>query len=347
MGQGGHLTLVNGTRYDWTLTVPKEPYQMNSFRFPETVPAMKSADVYIEWNEGLWARWQDDSGEVVYTLRGSKHSFEIQARVIDERYHLQVAFTNLETQGNPRDSTIDLGWNWDSYVTFVLAGSEGDFISTNPPAAWMQNNLSTLGKLPLKHLCMPGTHDAGMWMVDGGTAFAGKTTTITQTRSIGGQLLAGSRFFDIRPVISAGAFKTGHYNEMGTWQGTNGQSIASIIDDVNAFTSTHKELVILYLSHDLNTDSGYGPLTQEDWNRLLSQLQNIKDLYIAPSPPDDLTKIALADYIGTGAAVVVVVDRSDIALGKFANNGFYTKKQFSVFDSYAGKSSVEEMASDQ
>ena len=119
---------------------------------------------------------------------------------------------------------------------------------------------------------MPGSHDAGMSTLTSGTAMGTRANVITQTQSIGGQLNAGSRYFDIRPVISAGQYVTGHYGrieQLGvvTWQGGNGQSIDSIISEINAFTACNQELIILRLSHDLNTDvgnEGYRSFTQHE-----------------------------------------------------------------------------------
>lgn len=114
----------------------------------------------------------------------------------------------------------------------------------------------TLGPKTLRQLCLPGTHDVGMSTFVPDTTFAAPCNTLTQTSFILDQLQLGSRYFDIRPVIHATQFYTGHYTELNiagrnTWQGANGQSMASVISDINAYTQDNPELVILYLSHDL------------------------------------------------------------------------------------------------
>jgi len=200
-------------------------------------------------------------------------------------------------------------------------------LSSTSSTAWLQNNLSVLGSRPLRHICMPGTHDAGMSAYNSGTAFTHSCDTVTQTTGILGQLQYGSRYFDIRPVISGGQFMTGHYTDvtqLNSWQGANGQSIQSIIDDVNNYTASNSELVVLYLSHDLNTDLGnssYAPLTQQEWNTLLTLLQEgINNLFVTSA--SDLTTLTLNTFIGNNkAAVVVVVDPSGtgISLGNYAN----------------------------
>ncbi|RQU49160.1 hypothetical protein DF143_37175 [Burkholderia cenocepacia] len=191
-----------------------------------------------------------------------------------------------------------------------------------------------------------------------GTAFACACNTQTQSIGILGQLLHGARYFDIRPVISAGQYTTGHYTAIAvsgltTWQGANGQTIDSIVADVNAYTATHSELVVLYLSHDLDTDLGnsaYAPFTQQQWNDLLTRLlQGLNHRFVHDSA-SDLTMLPLQTFIGTGqAAVIVVVDPSanGINLGSYAGQGFYPASSFPVYNQYADTNDASKMISDQ
>jgi hypothetical protein len=230
-------------------------------------------------------------------------------------------------------------------------------VATVNAAAWMSENLSTLGPKTLRQLCLPGTHDAGMSTFVPGTAFATPCNTLTQTSSILGQLQLGSRYFDIRPVIHGGQFYTGHYTELSiarrnTWQGANGQSMASVISDINAYTQDNPELVILYLSHDLDTDVGnsqYTAFSQEQWDSLLTQMQaSINNLKVVLTP--DLSVLMLNDFIGNGEpAVIVVVDpsASDIDIGMFATQGFYTASQYAVYNAYSDTNDVNQMTTDQ
>jgi K+-transporting ATPase c subunit len=225
--------------------------------------------------------------------------------------------------------------------------------------AWMQNNLSVLGSSTLRQICMPGTHDAGMSTVASGTLFSDNCNTQTQTSAILGQLQAGSRYFDIRPVISGGQYLTGHYSDIGsgstnTWQGGNGQSIQSIISDINTFTASNGELIILNLSADLDTDLGnssYAPFTQAQWNALFSLMQGINNLYIySASGSVDLTTLTLDTYIGNGSAAVVVIvnpSASGISLGSYANQGFYPAASFPSYNVYSDTNDLNTMISDQ
>jgi hypothetical protein len=226
-------------------------------------------------------------------------------------------------------------------------------------SAWMQKNIGLLGSRPLRHLCIPGSHDSGMSTFIPGTAGAAPCNTVTQLTGVLGQLQFGVRYFDIRPVISGGQYGTGHYSLLNlpligpSWQGANGQSIASIVSDVNTYTAANQELVVLYLSHDLNTDLGepnYAPFTQDQWNELLSQLKGLNNLFVAQNPASvDLTMLTLGDFIGSQAAVVIVIAPSNpsITLGNFAQEGFYTPSNFSVYNQYSDTNDLGTMQNDQ
>ncbi|QRR07693.1 hypothetical protein FPJ27_15650 [Burkholderia sp. MS455] len=222
----------------------------------------------------------------------------------------------------------------------------------------MQSNLSRLGTRVLRQLCMPGAHNAGMNVFHSGTAFASACNTVTQEMSVFAQLCAGARYFDIRPVISAGQYVAGHYTwveGLHSWQGANGQSILSIIDDVNNFTIDQGELIFISLSHDLDTDVGnqnYSPFSQGQWNGLLAlMLEELRDLFVvdlADSP--DLTALPLNRYIGNGRSAVVVIVKpsgAGIEIDDAAYRGFYSSRAYPVYDSYANTNQLERMITDQ
>lgn len=278
--------------------------------------------------------------------------FQIQARNTNG-FTLQVLLMSLKISGVPERDTINLGFVHDGTVEFLLVETNGRF-TTALPVAWLQSNLKTLGHRKLRNLCIPGSHDAGMSSLNGKTLFATECNVITQTKDIAGQLACGVRYFDIRPTIHGGLYFTGHYSDIsqiGTWQGANGQSISSIIKDINSFTKASKELIILYLSHDLNTDVGdssYRPFLQSEWNALLGQLGAINHLYKTTAL--DLTEITLNDYIGGGkAAVIIIVDASgaDINLGLLSGQGYYLPSYFNVYNEYSDTNDLDSMVADQ
>jgi len=355
MGIGGFITFYNSTDSDWKRS-GQHSYQMEAWSFPEAIRAGEHQKVYIEWQTGMFITTEDDSGEVTYTLADGS-AFTLQARAKHD-FMLDVCFSNLVTVDHPQGTTVPLGWKHDGNVDFILAGKTGHYVSTGLNGAdWMQNNISLLGNLPLRNMCITGSHDAGMSVFTSGTAGAFECNTLTQSNSIRDQLMLGARYFDIRPVISAGQYYTGHYGYLlnTSWQGANGQSVRAVIDDINNFTSQHRELIVLNLSHSLNTDAGrdYRAFTQQEWDGLFSELRSISDLYISSDPDVDLTRLTLGQFISGQPAVVVILELDDGDKDKIhlpaglQGQGFYLYSSFNAYNSYAEKNDVGVMADDQ
>jgi len=222
-------------------------------------------------------------------------------------------------------------------------------------ADWMQDNITLLGDKKLSDICITGSHDSGMSVSEHGTAGGNACNTITQSNNIGKQLLLGARYFDIRPIIGSGQFYTGHYTKIeefgiSSMQGARGQSIAEIVEQVNEFTNQHKELIVLNLSHDMDTDAGnsnYPAFTQDQWNSLLQNLaDNLDNLYI--SDQQNLLENTLSAFIGQGkAAVVVIVEPDSVDIGKFRSQGFYPYSAFNAYNKYSDTNDLATMAAKQ
>lgn len=350
MGQGGRITIVNATRYDMTGS-HSSSYQMNTWQFPQLIAAGKARSVYIEWDQGILTEEVDDSGEQDYTFNG--YTFRIKASARNG-FNLSVYLLNFSAQRVRENERIDLGWKHDGNVVFIMSGEPGQFFCTGLTGAWMHNNLGLLGDRPLKHLCIPGSHDAGMGIYGNHTRLGFECATVTQTQMIYGQLVAGARYFDVRPVISGGEYYTGHYGHIirdSTWQGANGQSIDSIIDDVNLFSASNPELIILDLSHDLNTDLGnnsYRSFTQQEWDNLFNKLAKLNNLFISVGDDENLSERTLNHYIGNNRACVIVRVRAGegITLGKYSHRGFYPESVLKIYDSYSDTNDLGTMLSD-
>jgi hypothetical protein len=304
MGMGGYLALINATPYEWDLAGPPISSGMNGWdsAFPASIQPTAAAMIYVEFEDpSATANATYLFGDQVFEVRASGSYADSD----DFKPHLQIQ-TYFDT--NPDGTTLDLGWNHgyptdffgntlnpsgNGCVTFILSMDPAGNLHSGADenwSTWMQANLETLGGRALRQLCMPGTHDSGMSQIGTCTFDGNADNTKTQTQGILEQLKRGARYFDIRPVISAGIFVTGHYSyipALGSTQGCNGQSIADIISDINSFTSVEAELIILSLSGDMNTDVGepnYRSLDQGEWNSLIQKLQGINALYLGPAP---------------------------------------------------------------
>ncbi|KAH7106890.1 PLC-like phosphodiesterase [Auriculariales sp. MPI-PUGE-AT-0066] len=365
MGDQGTLVLVNGTPYTWQL-VGVHSYQLSKWSFPRTVSPFAAVAVNVQRSDAPFRDRTQDGGEATFGIVGTSSSnplsFVVQARADNGLpFRLQVQLTSVATQGNPIGSLVSLGWVVDGQINFVLAGKYNNtgtgFVCNNTPVAWMHASLASIGSRPLRQICMPGSHDSGMFVRNKSTIGVFDCNALTQRVGFGEQLECGARYFDLRPAVSSGQYVCGHYSSVnGTLLGANGQTFDNIIQDLNKFTAQNAELVILNLSHDLNADKGGAgiPFNQDDWDKFLVYLQSsIRSLYIAPGGVNtDLAAQPLNAFIGSGRAAVICMfapaDGGHVSLSsQFAGKGFYRYTQLNAYDRYSNTNDLAAMTSDQ
>ncbi len=260
------------------------------------------------------------------------------------------------------------------------------YIEVNHPESWMENNLSLIGEKYLRQITLPGSHDSGMSSSHDGTFAACDGNTKTQSKNLLSQLEAGVRYFDVRPIIGSGDFHTGHYTEVKEedvdkafniiinvlpdylkpgfsslkqmlagpiskiigWQGARGESIGNIINDVNYFIKSKRELIILYLSHAYNTDQDYHDFTVEEWRNLLDKLKNNLNCLYSTSE-NLLNNVKIKEYLKEGSAIVIVIpDKVQNLLikdGYSLGNGIYSESTggFKTDGEYANTSDLKDM----
>ncbi|CAO2647714.1 Nn.00g086360.m01.CDS01 [Neocucurbitaria sp. VM-36] len=332
MGYGGALTLVNGSPFHWILT-SQHSYQMDTWSWP-TISAGKATRVYVEF--GTKGNTRDDAGEAYYSIAGTANKFMVLGRKSSD-YNLTISLDGISTKQSPQGSKIDVGFRHDAAVNWIMSTDESGqwWSNSGSYTDWMQQSMGSLANRTLKHICMPGSHDAGMSKLTPGTIGAHFANTQTQYLDVYQQLMSGSRFFDLRPVLSNGQWVSGHYSALENdvediWLGGNGQSIADIISQINDFTAQYKELIIVHLSHALDTDNKYKSLSQDQWNKLFETLKGITTRYVAPNPGNrDFSNEVLGEFITDRASVFIVAQLpSDISLGDYANQGFYSSANF-------------------
>lgn len=344
---GGYLTLLNGSPNDWTLS-GQHAYQMDAWSWP-TISAGTAAKVYVEW--GQKGNQKDDAGEAYYNIANTNNKFTIKARKPSD-FMLTITLDGMSTKQSAQGSSIDLGFRHDAAVDWIMSTDEAGVWWSNSGTTtdWMQQSLGSIGNRTLKQICMPGSHDAGMSSFKAGTVGATYENSQTQYLNIYDQLMAGSRYFDLRPVISAGQWVSGHYSEIeGVWLGGNGQSVADIVKQVNDFTAAYKELVIINLSHTLDTDNDYKDLSQDQWNKLFDTLKGLNHRFTVQNPgKTDFSNKVLNDFIADGPSVFTIAQLpSGISLGDYANQGFFNQDNFPFYDSYANSNNADTMKKDQ
>ncbi|KAF2712462.1 PLC-like phosphodiesterase [Pleomassaria siparia CBS 279.74] len=359
MGAGGFLTLLNGSPNDWTLG-SQHSYQMEKWEWP-TVTAGTAARVYVEFSDkssgllgGLFGGGKkgDDGGEAYYNIAGTPNTFKVSASKPDDGL-LTITLDNSATKTSPQGSVIDLGFRHDGAVNWMMSTDmAGDLWSNSGETIdWMHQSMGSLTNRTLKQITMPGSHDAGMSQYNPGTIGANFANSQAQYLSVGDQLLMGSRYFDIRPVLSNGKWVAGHYSEVEKlgWVGGNGQSLVEMIQQINDFTAKYQELVIVNISHTLDTDNDFKDLNQDQWNQLFEALKGLNNRFTVTAPgTEDFSNKKLGDFITDRASVFVLNQLpGGISLGAYADQGFFNQDHFPLFDSYSESDDAGKMKADQ
>ena len=233
------------------------------------------------------------------------------------------------------------------------------FCSMGDMDHWMgHTGLRLWGDRTLRQLCIPASHDSGMWKLPWSTNGASEATVITQRKTILDQLNLGVRWFDIRPVYHKGQWVCGHYtwaDKLSSWQGGEGEGIDEMVVGINAFTDRHSELIVLDVSHvysirdvppaDLFRKDDFQAPTATQWSNLHKKLQNLSSRCGLPS--GNLTAKMLKEFIGpsgitnsTLSAVLVLFEEAKDNAGRVISvpsghltHGMYLKKDVWPFES--------------
>lgn len=135
------------------------------------------------------------------------------------------------------------------------------------PSTWMTDMWSSLADRPLKSVCLPGSHDSAMSVLNIHTRGSTPGNTMTQSLSIAEQLAQGARYFDLRPTLWDGVLYSGHLTDtIVGWEGSAGEVMADILISIEKFLSQTSpapinEIIILNFSHYLDYSTG-GPLSE-------------------------------------------------------------------------------------
>jgi hypothetical protein len=180
-------------------------------------------------------------------MKGTDKRFIVRIKA-DNGYYVRIELDgSLELEGFPKNSMIHLGSSyegqvhWNSGLNWIVFGDQkmGFYSGQHVGESWMSKFKDTLGPWKLKHICMPGSHDAGMSKLNG-QSLANDDNTRNQLLNLNYQLRRGSRYFDLRPVIgNDGKFLAGHYTFVKDGPspflvGANGEYIDDMINEINS-----------------------------------------------------------------------------------------------------------------
>ncbi|KAK1714470.1 uncharacterized protein CLUP02_15776 [Colletotrichum lupini] len=360
MGAGAYLQILNGTPYTFTNTAPgHDGYQMNKWDPGASISPGTTDFSYFEFKETIGVKESDTQVTSTYTVGDTGYSFSIRAN--DDPPRLLARIDGFSTPTMPEGEWLILGFVHNGSNPFVLIGTINNMLSSFSQPDWMHQNLATLGTLPLKQICMPGSHDAGMGVLnpdgltqEGSAAVAGGIIQ-TQPTTIYQQLVNGSRYLDVRPVMAAeGDFRAGHFSSNSTIGevGCYGQSMSDIVSDINKFTQQYAELIILDLSHGYDSTNDYADLSVGQWSTLFTQLtQDLSNLALINA--DYTTGLVfnntLSSFIGNGTASVLVCLDVDNILpdSSFQGKGIFSQANLLTYNVYSDTTDVNKMNQDQ
>jgi hypothetical protein len=70
----------------------------------------------------------------------------------------------MSTLQSSQGAKIDLGFRHDAAVNWIMSTDEAGtwWSNSGSYSDWMQQSMGSLANRTLNHICMPGSHDAGM-----------------------------------------------------------------------------------------------------------------------------------------------------------------------------------------
>ncbi|KAL3441385.1 PLC-like phosphodiesterase [Aspergillus insuetus] len=259
-----YVTIVNLTPYKFVHVAGPEPYQFATWDFGD-IPSGKARKNEATYALGLnIGSFVDTNGYAYYALEGTDKTFTVHVTThIPDSYERRVVF-DLGGMG--------MGWRELGFpgervsVALVITGSEEygyvNSLQVND-ANWMRKMYDVIADRQLRHVVVPGSHDAAMSSITVDSGWNGLgTASNTETQSLDhyNQLVVGVRYFDMRIVsVSGGDFWAAHVNDETSASpvGATGVSLDELIAGVNRFTTDYPgEVIIWYIRYMTDLDNG-------------------------------------------------------------------------------------------
>ncbi|MCJ8292686.1 MAG: hypothetical protein HRT58_22555 [Crocinitomicaceae bacterium] len=214
---------------------------------------------------------------------------------------------------------------------------------------WMGGNWGLIKDKVLSKICIPGSHDSGIYKLTYHTEFSDSHNTVTQYYSIGKQVNQGIREFDVRPALSEGNFWTAHYSKIKVvgYQGGFGESLFDALSKIRSFFEIEEnknELIILNFSHFINWDDrdSNPDLTQAQKDDLLELItQQIGD-YLVKAKATNLTKLTISELIKLGNVIPVFPSGFGLS-NEDSEKGFWKRTYLPTKGEYSDTNDLEDM----
>jgi hypothetical protein len=310
----------------------------------------------------------DDNGEAYYAIDGTNKTFVIRATThIPDAYPLR---TVIDTSGMDQGQREYLDPAEQSPVTLVITGSDSyGFITSIKygPGNWMKNMYDVIKDRQIQHVIMPGTHDSGMSTISGKILGGGiSENTQTQGISIYDQLYAGARYFDLRVGSvhsvtnnSDYSFWTMHVNDETAEiaLGNTGESLDSVISEINQFTAESPgEVIFFHVRYliGIREVPSLGPIywTSPMVNEFFGKLKGVNNRcgnLDTSSTFNQKTASYFMDQNGGNGCVIFLLagDLQSSVPQDSVSDGIYQANQLSIADDWSDLGDTQPLAEDQ
>lgn len=210
-----------------------------------------------------------------------------------------------QIDGELQDSAEDSALTAEQAATVPPPGTCSD------GSTWMSCMFPN-GDRTIASLVMPGSHDTGTYSISADSPFVSSCAAMprivyslaagvvakwakTQTQSLGAQLRAGARYFDVRPAWVNNEWVTCH-----TLAGASMEEITGRNSELQQFLRDHpNEVVLIDLSHVYGGDAS----NREALKSLIKT--NLGEFTYLAQPDRTLASTTLADVRNSGANVIV------------------------------------------
>jgi hypothetical protein len=249
-----YITVVNLTPHRIKLD-GTHSYQMDTFDFGD-VPQGRARQNTVKYR-GTWYT-RDDAGEAYYRIDGTDKQFALRVKSYIPSSDPRRVVLDLSGMGLGQREYVFPGG--DTAVSLVITGSARFGFQASlrhGQGNWMRGVYDVIRDRPVRHLIMPGSHDAGMSKITNKIVSIGsEENTQNQGVSIYDQLRAGSRWFDLRigsvhpngDASRNNGFWVMHLSdEMATLAiGNTGESLDEVVSEVNRFTAENPGEIIFF-----------------------------------------------------------------------------------------------------
>lgn len=257
--------------------------------------------------------------------------------------HVPSTGPYAEARGSlPGGSEVVLGFANAALSSYRFYASPVSLIDT---ATWMQY---LRDDTTLDRVMMPGSHDAGMSECSHCfPALLSSPWTQTQALSVGRQLEAGARYFDIRVDYDHNELVT--YHRSGG-NGCNGQNLKAVLDEtVNFLKRNPSETAVLKVSH-IRDFKGHDPV---DTKRRINELLGWYEKSLVTKTANDASNLAQMPLEKLRGKMVLVFDYPDWidpAVGRWRyqdGSAPSNAANLTVYDIYSDTDSYAKMHDDQ